>query len=305
MLKLLSVLLLFLAFSHFGDRTEAAECRDKVERCDHAKPYCGWSSLRKTLSENCEKTCGFCRSSSSSSHKKSKPKRHPSKPKSKPRKKRAHGRHHPPAPSYPHYKLHYFNFRFRGEPARLIFRYKKVPFEDFRIDPAEWPKLKPNYPNGQVPALEINGKILMESGAIYRYLGRRFGLFGKDLLESAFLDATAELHRELVDATGGFIRAKLKLTPGDPDKLYTEEFLPALTKYLPQLVQKLKDSKSGFFGKSGVSWVDFYVSESTQTFDGFAHQEVAKYPEILEHMQRVQNLPQIRAYVKNRPKTPL
>ena len=38
----------------------------------------------------------------------------------------------------PHYRLHYFNIRSRGQLARLIFAVADVPFEDYRISAAEW-----------------------------------------------------------------------------------------------------------------------------------------------------------------------
>jgi hypothetical protein len=47
-----------------------------------------------------------------------------------------------PKATYPKYKLHYFAIRFRAEPIRLMFAYKKVPFDDFRIDQKDWPTLK-------------------------------------------------------------------------------------------------------------------------------------------------------------------
>ena len=38
----------------------------------------------------------------------------------------------------PHFKLHYFNLRGRGQILRLIFAVADVPFEDYRISPAQW-----------------------------------------------------------------------------------------------------------------------------------------------------------------------
>jgi glutathione S-transferase len=73
------------------------------------------------------------------------------------------------------YKLTYFDLRALGEPARLILHYAKQPFDDVRITHADWPKLKPSTPFGQVPVLEVDGKPLAQSFAIYRYLARQFG----------------------------------------------------------------------------------------------------------------------------------
>jgi len=42
------------------------------------------------------------------------------------------------------YKLTYFNGRGRAELSRLIFAQAGVPYEDVRIEGAQWPQLKPS-----------------------------------------------------------------------------------------------------------------------------------------------------------------
>ena len=42
------------------------------------------------------------------------------------------------------YKLIYFNARGMAEPSRLILSYAGVPFEDTRIERADWPAMKPS-----------------------------------------------------------------------------------------------------------------------------------------------------------------
>lgn len=49
----------------------------------------------------------------------------------------------------PAYKLLYYPFRGRAELLRLIFVHLNIPYEDVRIPPDEWAKLKPgtlNFP---------------------------------------------------------------------------------------------------------------------------------------------------------------
>uniref|UniRef100_F1LBG7 Glutathione S-transferase 1 n=1 Tax=Ascaris suum TaxID=6253 RepID=F1LBG7_ASCSU len=75
------------------------------------------------------------------------------------------------------YKLTYFNIRGLGEGARLIFHQAGVEFEDNRLSREDWPSLKPSTPFGQLPLLEVDGEVLAQSTAIFRYLGRKFGGF--------------------------------------------------------------------------------------------------------------------------------
>lgn len=42
----------------------------------------------------------------------------------------------------PVYKLIYFNVRARAEPIRFILAVAGVPYEDARIEKADWPKVK-------------------------------------------------------------------------------------------------------------------------------------------------------------------
>ncbi|GLG96501.1 Glutathione S-transferase alpha-4, putative [Gryllus bimaculatus] len=45
----------------------------------------------------------------------------------------------------PQYKFTYFDFRALGEFIRFLFKYGDIDFEDNRLDPNEWPKLKPSF----------------------------------------------------------------------------------------------------------------------------------------------------------------
>ncbi|KAK3102255.1 hypothetical protein FSP39_009942 [Pinctada imbricata] len=73
------------------------------------------------------------------------------------------------------YVLTYFNGRGRAELSRLIFAATKTPFEDKRIGGDDWTKFKPKVPNGQLPVLEVGGKMLPQSMTIARFLSKELG----------------------------------------------------------------------------------------------------------------------------------
>eukprot|EP00118_Oscarella_pearsei_P017207 m.169641 g.169641 ORF g.169641 m.169641 type:complete len:132 (+) comp39007_c0_seq4:23-418(+) len=106
----------------------------------------------------------------------------------------------------PAYKLTYFDSRGRAEIIRLIFAQGGIDFEDIRFDygSENWTKLKPSAecvcycdkqscyiyilagtPFGQLPILEIDGKVLAQTIAIAVYAAEVTGLHGETPLEKA------------------------------------------------------------------------------------------------------------------------
>ncbi|KAH7666395.1 GST-5 protein, partial [Aphelenchoides avenae] len=145
-----------------------------------------------------------------------------------------------------HYKVVYFDARGAGEVARLILRHAGVDFEDQRVQHSEWPgELKAKAPFGKLPWLEVDGKKLPESGAMNRYLARKFGLAGKDEWEQAWVDAIADAFKDVMNEIRPYFVASHG-GPGDKDKLLEEAFKPNVEKFLPQVEKFLKDSGSGF-----------------------------------------------------------
>ncbi|KAI6214313.1 hypothetical protein M3Y94_00252700 [Aphelenchoides besseyi] len=207
------------------------------------------------------------------------------------------------------YKLKYFDLRARAECARMIFHYANVPFEDIRIERGNWPAEKPNTPYGQIPVLEFDdGRQMAQSFAINRYLAAKFGLAGKDEEEKAHLDEVLELFREMSDQFTQYFRVLLGFGQGDKDQLRREQFLPAIEKYLPFLEKKLNESGSGFFAKSGPSYVDFQISEIVDTlrqpqYEQKIFEEKAAF--LIEHSKRVHELPQLQDYLSKRKQTPI
>ena len=140
-----------------------------------------------------------------------------------------------------HYKLHYFNLRGRAELARLVLHQAGVEFEDYRFERAEWPQLKSSYlliffflwlmfsfhewltcsfvslsisfsdyPFGQVPVLEVDGKMLAQSHSIARYLARQHGLAGRDDWEQAQADVYADCINDLMTGITNIIKTSDK-----------------------------------------------------------------------------------------------
>lgn len=87
-------------------------------------------------------------------------------------------------------KLTYFKSQALGEAIRMLLHYGKIEFDDVRIDfEKEWPTYpKESLPLGQIPILEIDGKVLYQSIAICRYLAKKVGLVGTTAMEDYEID---------------------------------------------------------------------------------------------------------------------
>lgn len=76
-------------------------------------------------------------------------------------------------------RLNYFDMHGRGDPIRFLLTHAKVEFEDNRINGEQFVELKAagKLEFNQVPSLEIDGHILVQSCAILRYLGKKYGYY--------------------------------------------------------------------------------------------------------------------------------
>ena len=78
-------------------------------------------------------------------------------------------------------KLTYLGIKGFAEPIRLSFFISKIPFEDERITYEEIAKRRTNLPYGQVPVLEVDGKVFSQSNAILRWAGRQGNLYPEEV----------------------------------------------------------------------------------------------------------------------------
>lgn len=72
----------------------------------------------------------------------------------------------------------YFAARGRAEAIRWLLHFNNVGFEDNRIDPADWPDVKPNTVTGQVPEVGYYGLTLVQTSAILMYLATMTSMYG-------------------------------------------------------------------------------------------------------------------------------
>ena len=98
-------------------------------------------------------------------------------------------------------KLYYFDLYAKAEPIRLLLNHAKADYEDIRVTGDAWKELKANTDKckfGQVPLLEIGGKMYAQQAAIIRYLGSKFGYYPEDVEERFRADEIVDLVNDAV-----------------------------------------------------------------------------------------------------------
>jgi glutathione S-transferase len=96
-------------------------------------------------------------------------------------------------------KVIYFDGYGRAEAIRILLTHAKVDFEDVRIGWADWAtkKAELNLEFGQVPAVELDGKLYTQTSAIIRALGKLHGYYPEDPLTAWKVDSLCDSFDDL------------------------------------------------------------------------------------------------------------
>jgi len=200
------------------------------------------------------------------------------------------------------YKLIYFDTRGRAEGSRLLFAYAGIPYEDIRVSHEDFGAKKSTYPFGQLPVLEVDGKMLAQSHTIERYLARTFGLTGKDDWESAKCDMLVDGFADLMPHMLVYRHEQ------DPEKkkeilakLISDHMVPFMKRYEVFLME----NGGVYFVGNKLTWADIILSEFFAACQLRSAQMMDNFPKLQEFTGRIQNVPNIKNWLENRPKEEL
>ncbi|XP_062560798.1 glutathione S-transferase-like [Armigeres subalbatus] len=200
----------------------------------------------------------------------------------------------------PEYKLSYFNVKALGEPLRFLLSYGNLPFEDNRIESADWPAVKPTMPMGQMPVLSVDGKLAHQSVAMARYLAKQVGLAGADDWENLEIDT-------IVDTVNDF-RHKLAVAHYEPDEAVKEKkFATVNSEVIPFYLEKLDEIASknnGYLANGKLSWADLFFVAVLDYLNGMAKTDlVANRPNLQKVVENVTSIETIKKWIAKRPET--
>ena len=163
--------------------------------------------------------------------------------------------------------LYYFKIPFwRAEVTRLALFIGDVPFKDYRVEGKEIDNLKETglLPNNQIapfkqlPVLDVDGKIIAQTGAIARFCGKLSDLYPKNNdLEAAQIDQIIEAAQDinyLVTLSG---RNKEKDQLALARKILATKHLPKWFQFLENILNK--NNESYFFVGNKISIADLAI----------------------------------------------
>ena len=207
-------------------------------------------------------------------------------------------------------KLYYFKIPFwRAEVTRLALFIGDVPFKDYRVEGKEIDNLKETglLPNNQIapfkqlPVLDVDGKIIAQTGAIARFCGKLSGLYPKDNdFKAAQIDQIIEAAQDinyLVTLSG---RDKEKKRLALARKILATKHLPKWFQFLENLLKK--NNESYFFVGNKISIADLAIWRllgwlSSGLLDGVPTKILEPYKKLNKLREEVYKHPKVNEWM--------
>ncbi len=201
------------------------------------------------------------------------------------------------------YKLTYFDFDGgRGEPIRIALHAAGIPFEDVRWTFPEFGEHRESQRFNAVPSLEIDGKMVTQSNAISRYIGKMAGLYPEDSLQALYCDEVIDALEDLTHYT-----VQTFSLQGDELKQAREALMNGrLTVFLKGLEELLARGGGSYFADQRLTVADLkmYVQMKGLRSGNLDHIPAdfadKLTPTLVQHFERIHNEPQVQAYYQSK-----
>jgi glutathione S-transferase len=207
-------------------------------------------------------------------------------------------------------KLYYFDGYGRAEAIRMLLTKAKVPFEDVRIASKDWTTKKAELPLefGQVPAIDIDGQVYTQTGAILRLLGKQHGYYSEDAFEAWRIDSGiagfADLAKEYYDF--------LFDTNEETKKIACEKFFATTYPNWAAVFEKRLLANTSQHHLVGDKWTIVDFASASAAYSSFFNEANPYHDKMLEIVKQYPTLHKyllhlgddIKEYLSTRPSSP-
>ena len=156
-------------------------------------------------------------------------------------------------------KLYYFDIYGRAESIRFLLSHAKVAYENVYINGEKLQELKASgkLEFGQVPLLETeDGKQLVQSWAILRFLGRKYGYYPEDPETAWKVDST-------IDAVEDYLNAYFKFNFESNEERkaqHKENWLKMLPVWVTAIEKRITSNGGKFVTGDKITIADFALA---------------------------------------------
>ena len=207
-------------------------------------------------------------------------------------------------------KLYYFNIPFwRAEVSRLALFLGAIPFEDIRIKNESYDdfKLTGKLPNGklppfrQLPVLEVDGKLIAQTGAIARYCGKLTGLYPTDNdIDAGKIDQIIEAAQDINYIVSISSREKNSEKKKIAREILSTKHLPKWFQFLENLIKE--NNKSKWFVGESITIADLAIWRllgwlSSGMLDGVPKNILEPYKNLKEMRKEIYQHPKVKEWM--------
>ena len=204
-------------------------------------------------------------------------------------------------------KIYYSHLPFwRAEVLRVSLFIRDIPFEDVRVSREEFIHLiKTGFlPNGkrspfhQLPVIEVEDKIIGQTGAIARYCGKVSNLYSDDMLKAAKIDQIIDAATDITNVVSPTIREKDQKKKMEDRKVLVDKLLPRWFRYLENLLSE--DDSTWFVEKMTIADIAMWRLLGWLTsgiIDGIPTSVVDDFPKLKNIHHQVHTHPKVQEWM--------